>query len=730
MTNPAPAGGLETPEWRIEGAAKVTGSAQFVGDLNRSGMLHVAFARSPFVHARVVQVDAAAARALAGVHAVLTGSDVKPLRLGRRLQDWPLLAWETVRFVGDPVAAVAAETLEIAEAAAALVAVEYEELPALTDALDALKPGAPVLHPDASDYRYLGGERQPTDHPNLQGQVRHEHGDVDAALAAAAHVVESTFTVARTFPGHHEPHGSIVWLEGDRFHIRSTNKSPFRLRDNLEGSLDIPPDQLVIDSGFIGGDFGGKGFSADDYVLTILARTTGRAVRSLPRFGDDLRATNTRHGAVLHMKVAFDGDGLIVAHEADTTFDGGAYAAAKGNVGLVPGGALHTLAGYAVPNARIAARTVYTNQIPGGHVRAPGQPQNTFAAESLMDKAARVIGLDPLELRRRNAIRPGGIDVLGRRWETGSMVDVIDTIRRETGWHRELPDGRGRGMAIGTRSSPSGGRDGIAELAVLGDGRVEIVTAIADQGVGSHTAFQRIAAEALGLPVERVTSRNGTTAETAFDLGSGGSRVTPVVGGAVLAGARALAARLDEDLPGLDRLAQLDRAAATGSVAATGTFEHPAGIFCTYGFAVEVDVDPETGGVRIVDAVFAADVGTVINPLALRGQLVGAIVAGLGGALMEEVVLAGGIISGANLADYKLPTMPDIPDLRIFLVPSTDGGGPFGAKSAGELGNVAVAPAIANAIETAVGCRIDSLPITAEKVHRAIRERDSAGTTG
>jgi CO/xanthine dehydrogenase Mo-binding subunit len=726
VTSPGGRTVLDAPEWRIEGAAKVTGAAEYVADLRLPGMLHVAFARSPYAHARVLSVDVAAARSQAGVVAVLTGADVRPLRLGRRLQDWPLLAWDTVRFVGDPVAAVAAETLAGAEAAAGAIEVRYEELAAVFDPEAALAADAPILHPDRSSHRYLGGERPPTNHPNVQGQVAHEHGDVDAAFAGATHVFEHEFRTARNFHGHLEPHASLVWMEGERFHIRSANKSPFRLRDHLEGSLDIPPEQLVIDSGFIGGDFGGKGFSADDYVLTVLARQTGRPVRSVPRFADDLRATNTRHAAVLRMRTGLDAEGRIVAHEANTLFDGGAYAAAKGNVGLVPGGSLHTLAGYHVPNARIHVTTAYTNQVPGGHARAPGQPQNTFAAESHMDLIARSLGMDPLDLRKRNAIRPGEVDVLGRRWGQSSMVEVIETLGRETGWDRPLPSGRGRGMAIGARSSPSGGRDASLVLTVLADGGVEILTAVSDQGGGAHTMLQRVVAEALAVPLERVTVRRGTTGETAVDLGVGGSRVTPVVGGAALAGARELAARLDAEFAGGSRLDQLDRAAASGGFSVTGTFEHPAGVFCTYAFGVEVEVDPATGQVRVADAVFVADVGTVINPIGLRGQLLGALVAGFGQALMEEVLIEDGVLATPNLGEYKLPTMADLPPVRIVLVPSDDGGGPFGAKSAGELGNVPVAPAIANAVEDAVGARVTSLPITAEKVFAALRADPAA----
>jgi CO/xanthine dehydrogenase Mo-binding subunit len=709
---------LDAPEWRVEGHEKVTGRAAYVADLRRPGMLHVAFARSPFAHARIARIDVAAARAAAGVHAVLTGVDIRPARLGRRLQDWPLLAWDTVRFVGDPVAAVAAETLADAEAAAAAIEVEYDELAAIFDPLAALEPGAPVLHPDAGAYRYLGGTRPTTEHPNIQGHVHHEHGDVDAAFAAAAHVFEHSFEVARNFHGHLEPHASLVWMDGERFHIASTNKSPFRLRDHLEGSLDIPPDQLVIDAGYIGGDFGGKGFSADDYILTILARRTGRPVRSVPRFGDDLRATNTRHAAHIRMRTGLDADGRILVHETHTVFDGGAYSAAKGNVGLVPGGSLHTLPGYAVPHARLDVTTVYTNQVPGGHARAPGQPQNSFAGESHVDLMARALGIDPLEFRRRSAIRAGETDVMGRTWETSSMAEVIETLAGATGWNEPVAPGRGRGMAIGARSSPSGGRDATVVVRVTEHANVEVLTAVPDQGGGAHTMIQRVVAETLELPLEQVVVRRGTTAEAPVDLGVGGSRVTPVVGGAAAAGARALVEGLAADHPGLSLEDQL-AAAATGDVSVVTTFEHPAGMYTPYAFAVEVEIDPDTGQVTVVEGTFVADVGTVINPLALRGQLVGGLVAGLGQALMEDVRIDDGQIVTANLGDYKLPTMADVPPLRVVLVTNHDGGGPFGAKSAGELGNVPVAPAIANAIHDATGLRIRSLPITAEKVHRA-----------
>lgn len=285
-------------------------------------------------------------------------------------------------------------------------------------------------------------------------------------------------------------------------------------------------------------------------------------------------------------------------------------------------------------------------------------------------------------------------------------------------------------MALGTRSSPSGGRDATVIVNVLPDGRIEILTGVPDQGGGANTMLQRVVAEAMDLPLEAIAVRRGTTAETPFDLGVGGGRVTPVVGGAALAGARVLVERLDADHPGISRREQLARTAAAGGRSVIGTYEHPAGMFCSYAYAAEVEVDRDTGQTRVTDSVFVADIGTVINPLALRGQIVGAIVAGLGQAMMEDMRIEDGVITTANLGDYKMPTMPDVPPIRVVLITDHDGGGPFGAKSAGELGNVPIGPAIANAVEDAVGRRITSLPITAEKVFDALAQDRGAPSAG
>ena len=273
---------LDRPERRLDGDEKTTGAAKYTADLEVPGALQAAFVRSPYPHARIVSVDTARARSLAGVRAVLTGADVRGQRLGRRLQDWPVLCWDRVLFVGDRVAAVAADTREIADDAVRLISVEYEELSPLLDMDEALRPDAPVLHPDGASYRFLEGrgERPAVPHPNHQGHVLETHGDVDAAFARAARTFEHEFATPRIHQAALEPRAAVVWVEGDRVRVVSTNKAPFNLRDQMAATLGIPRERIVVDNGTIGGDFGGKGLSTDEFVLYHLAKATGRPNRS------------------------------------------------------------------------------------------------------------------------------------------------------------------------------------------------------------------------------------------------------------------------------------------------------------------------------------------------------------------------------------------------------------------------------------------------------------------
>lgn len=737
---PTPAELLATPEDRVEGHAKVTGAALYAADHSMPGVCWAAFLLSPFPHARIRGIDVARARAMPGVRAVLTGADVRPARLGRRLQDWPVLAWDRVRFVGDRVAAVAADTPAEAEAAVRAIDVDLEELPAVFTPEAALADGAPILHEDRDEHRYLGGTRPPVPHPNVQGHRRHEHGEVDAAFAAAPHVYEHEFEVPSTHHAPIEPRASLVWTLGGTLHVITTNKAPFALRDQMAASLDMPAERIVIDAGYVGGDFGGKGLSIDEFALAFLARATGRPVKAVTRYADELQATSVRHGARIRVRTAVDAEGRFLAHEASVLLNGGAYAASKPVATLLPGDALATLAGYRVPAARVEATAVYTNTVPAGHVRAPGQPQNAFAVESHVDLIARSLGIDPLELRLRNALRPGDLDVHGETVRRSQAPLVLERLREAAGWGRPPAPGRGRGVAIGARHVGRGRAEVV--LGVTSDGSVEVVTAVSDQGGGAHTMIQRVVAAELGITPDHVGVRRVTTAEGPLDPGVGGSRVTPVHGTAALDGARKLRARLEElaqPAMGWDRPAELTggrfvsarrsarfrevarRIASGGPIRVVGQGHSAGDDHGICGYAVECEVDRETGQVRIVDVTLVADVGTVINPVALRGQLEGGFVFGLGQTLMEELRIEDGRVVEPSLGGYKLPTIADIPPLRIVLVTEGKGPGPFGAKSVGELANPAIGPAVANAVHDAVGARLWNLPITAEKVFWAIR---------
>jgi CO/xanthine dehydrogenase Mo-binding subunit len=705
---------LETPEWRVEGRDKVTGAARYAADIKRAGMLHAAFAGSQYPHARVVSVDVAAARKVPGVRAVLTGADVRPARFGRRLQDWPVLAWDRVRFIGDRVAAVAADTLEAAEEAAAAIVVEYEELPAVFDPEEALSADAPILHPDVGEYIYFGGARPARPHANVQGQVVHEHGDVAAGFESAAAVFEHEFDVPRIHPAFIEPRASLVWIESDTVHVVTTNKAPFSLREQMAVTIGVPSARIIVDTPHVGGDFGGKGLSLDEFALYFLARATSRPVRSLLRYADELQLSNTRHAARIRLRTGVDRDGRITAHQARVVFDGGAYAAGKPVAGLLPGGPTLTLAGYHVPAARVEALAVYTNTLPAGHARAPSQPQHTFAAESHLDLIARAMQIDAVELRARNAIRAGETDVEGAVWHESQAPRVLATLRAASQWGGTVAKDHGRGVAFSARHVGRGKTS--LTVTLCADGTVEVLTGVADQGGGAHTMIQRVVARELGIDVSRVRVVQGDTGRANVDPGVGGSRVTPVAGNAALDGARKLKARLGE--LGLT-LEEAARAAAP--LVVTGEGEQNEHLYGVYAYSIEVSVDRETGCFRIVDAVLVADVGTVINPVAVRGQLEGGFVFGLGQAVMEELRLEDGRVTTTNLGDYKIPTIADAPPLRLVLITDAPGPGPFGAKSVGELANPAVSAAIANAVDAAVGARVMSLPITAEKVLAEMR---------
>jgi CO/xanthine dehydrogenase Mo-binding subunit len=743
---------LAEPEYRVEGHLKVTGRARYAADVRQpDGMLHLVYVRSPYPHALIRSVDLSRARDVPGVHAILIGADLPSFaRFGRRLQDWPVLARDRVRFIGDRVAAIAAETRQAAERATELVEVDYDELPPILNPEDALANGAPVLHPHADEYSYLGGKRPPVPHPNVQGQVivtvatEAERAD---AFARAHRVFEHTFRTPRQHQGHIEPHACAAWIEPDgSVRVVSTNKTPFTLRAQMARSIGVPEERIVVDSAFIGGDFGGKGTSFDEYTCYFLARATGRAVRAEMRYADELGAGNPRHASVAHLRTAVDAEGHFLAHESRLVFDGGAYAGGKPLDGLVVRGGLATLSPYHVPRVRLELLSVYTNSVPGGHMRAPGEVQALFAGESHVDLIAHELGMDPIELRLRNAVRSGGHTAPGERVRESRVAEVLEVAQREIGWDSPRAPGHGRGVAVDIRHV-GGGNTTVRFRLMPETGQVEVLTGMVDQGAGAHTLIRRVAAAALSVAPTRIVVRYGDTSEALPDPGAGGSRVTHVIGQAALDGGQRLRSVLEElaaeaygwpagqvrldgdrfvadgESAGFDEVAALLGRGAPVEV--RGTYAEAAhadggGDFNASVYAIEVVVDAETGEVRVCDAVQVVDVGTVINPLAHQGQLNGGFAFGVGAALMEDLAVDDGKVATPSLGEYKLPTVADMPPLRTVLLRTDIGPGPFGAKAVGEVTNSGVAPAIANAIQNAIGARVSELPITAERVLAAL----------
>ena len=745
-------------EYRVEGRAKVTGRARYAADVRLEGALWLAYTRSTIPHGIVRGIETRAARELPGVRGIITGEDIRPARMGRRLLDWPVLAWDRVRFIGDRVAAVAADTRDAARRAADLIDVEYEELPAVVDFTRALAPDAPLVHDEASDYRYLGGTRPPRSHPNVQGVATiRRGGDIDAAFAKAPHVFEHEFTAPRQYQGHVEPHGCVVWLDGGRVRVISTNKTPYRLREQLAETLGIDEATIEVANEFIGGDFGAKGMSLDEFTCYYLARATGRPVRAFMDMADEFQAANPRHSARLRLRTAVDHDGRFIAHRSRILFDGGAYAAAKPSATLTPAGGLSTLGCYVVPNVDHEVVTVYTNTVPGGHMRGPGETQALFASESHVDLIAEALHVDPIEFRLRNVVRDGEAGPNGVAYERPRAVEVLTALADASDWRKPLPAGRGRGVSLSVRR-PGGGKSAVI-LGVRPGGLFEVVTGASDQGGGAHTAIRRVAARTLSVAEDRVAVRFGSTGEAPVDAGAGGSRLTYLTSRAVENAALRMKAQLEAVFAERRRLATDDVELRDGRFvirgrgdarpsfvsledgiqdsaladvegafdSSKGTDREAAPSFI--GYVAEVTVDSETGQLVVDATTLVADVGTVINPVAHEGQLRGGFVFGLGSALMEELIIDQGQVTTAGLNDYKLPTSMDIPPLRIVLLPPDQGSGALGAKMVGELANGAVAAAIANATAAATGIRLHTFPITSERILAAIQARGATGTS-
>jgi CO/xanthine dehydrogenase Mo-binding subunit len=736
---------------RLEARAKVTGRAEYAHNLRLPGMLHGKVFRSTVAHGRIRRLDAGAAASVDGVARVVTGEDIRALipspYYGPAFHDQPILALEKVRFVGEPVAVVLAADPQVAEQAAQLISAEYDELPAVYDEIEAFNPKV-IVHDELkpagtfADLKHLAGRT----HTNVALDFHLRRGDVDKAFAAADRVIEHTFHTQQCL---HLPFETLVTV-ADPAHpvltVYSATQTPSFVRTELARLLGWPENRVRVKVAFLGGGFGAKVYVKLEALAAALALLVRRPVKIALTMEEQFYHI-TKHPTTFRIKSAVTRDGRITARRCDVWWNGGAYADIGPRVTQKSG---FTAAGpYDIENVAIDSYELYTNRPPAGALRGFGIPQLVWAYESHTDLLARDLGIDPIEFRRKNILRDGRPQATGTAMRDARIAEVLETVAARMNWNAPFDRGtgvfrRGRGVAIGFKASISP-TTSVAIVNISADGSVALHMNTVDMGQGADTAMALIVAEVLDLAAETIRVVLPDTDVTPYDMGTLGSRSTFHMGNAVRLAAEdarnrlhALAAEAGLP-PGTNYSAaeifrkrygmQAGNVVGTGTYiptytppdAATGASPDVTPFWMVGGAGAEVEVDTETGHVRVTRLVNVADAGTPLNPAVARTQLSGAAIMQLGFTLHEKMEFDGGQVTNASLADYKIPSVHDIPPMEAELVTAEQRSGPFGAKGLGESGTFAVSPAIANAIHDAIGVRLTELPLRPEAVLRAIR---------
>ncbi|WP_369374873.1 molybdopterin-dependent oxidoreductase [Promicromonospora sp. Populi] len=706
------------------------------------GLLHVAVLGSPHPHARIIRIDATAARSAPGVHLVLTHHDVPDIlystgRHQNRLDDPDdtRILDPVLRFVGQRVAFAVAETLRQARDALALVAVEYEPLPAVFDPEAARRPGAPLLHPGKTPDMHRVEEAS----RNVVVQIHEEHAEpgndgVEAALAASAATVTGTWTTDRVNHVALETHGARAWVEPGPggapeaavLHVRTSTQVPFLVRDELARILDLPADRVRVVAGRVGGGFGGKQELLVEDIVALATLRTGRPVQWELTREQQFTMVPCRHPMRVTVRAGASETGELTALAIDVLADTGAY----GNhaPGVLFHGLHESMAVYRAPNKRVDAESVYTNNVPSGAFRGYGVGQMQFAIEGAIDELAARLGIDPVEMRRRNVIRPGDPFVVGQPvegdLEFGSygLDQCLDLVENAlaTGRGDAVPDGWVEGSGVGLAmiaTIPPRGHHTHARVTVGADGDFVVDVGTAEFGNGTTTVHAQIAATELGVPMARVRVRPSDTATSGHDTGAYGSAGSVVAGLAVQRAAAALKTKLDQSSAG-------QQVGLSGEATHDGSPRSVA--FNVHGFRVAVQ--RETGQVRILRSVHAADAGVVINPEQLRGQIEGGVAQALGSALTERMVVRDGVVVTRALRHYRVPQIADVPDTEVLFADTYDALGVRGAKSMSEAPYNPVAPALANAIADATGARPRDLPMQQDRLWELLRAKAAAST--
>jgi CO/xanthine dehydrogenase Mo-binding subunit len=735
---------------RLEARAKVTGRAEYVHNMRLPGMLHGKIFRSTVAHGRLLRLDVNAARAIEGVHAVITGADILAVMpqpwFGPAFHDQPVLALEKVHFVGEPVAVVLSTDPHIAEHALQAIDAEYEELPAVFDEVEAARSGIIVheaLKPAGTfaDLKHLAGRTN----TNVTLDYHLRRGDVKKGFAVSERVFEHVFRTQQVLHVPLESHASIAEPGDQSLVIHSSTQTPSFVRSEIARLLGWPENRVSVRVPFLGGGFGAKVYVKMEALAAASALIVRRPVKIALTMEEQFY-TITKHATTFRIKSGVR-DGRVIARSCEVWWNGGAFADIGPRVAQKTG---FTAAGpYDIEHVSIDSTEVYTNRPPAGALRGFGVPQLVWAYECHTDLIARELGIDPLEFRRRNILRDGRPHATGTIMKNAAIDKVLDRIAERMNWHAPFDRGsgrlrRGRGIGIGLKASISPTTSG-AIVNIAADGSIVLYTNTIDMGQGSDTAMAQIAAEVLNVATESVKVVHGNTDVAPYDMGTLGSRSTFHMGNAVRKAAedardKLVALAADAGLPtgtnyDVRELFRKRYGMQAGNVIGTGIFVPPytppdpatgqspdvTPFWMIGGTGAEVEVDTETGQVRVIRMVNVADAGKPVNPKICKTQISGGAIMQLGFTLFEDMVFDGGQVTNASFADYKIPGFRDLPVMESDVVNSSQDTGPFGAKGVGETSTFGVSPAIANAIHDAVGIRLMELPIKAEALLRAIR---------
>lgn len=741
---------------RIEGVAKATGSASFCGDISLPGMVVGKILRSPYPHARLLHVDTSKAQRLKGVKAVICGKDTAGKAYGWFAEDEHALAIDKVRYIGDEVAAVAAVDSDLADEALELIKVDYEVLPAVFSPEEAMKPEAPRIH-DA--------------HGNCERKIYLEHGDVDEGFILSDKVFEDKFATQFVIHGSLEPHICVAsWEPSGRLTVWATTQGPFGLRDALAYTLEIPANNIRVIKLNVGGGFGGKNeMLAVDFCAALLSMKAGKPVRIEYSRDEEFIATRRRHPLIIHIKTGVKKDGTLVAKYCKLIADAGAYGSRTPAIATMCGAWMNMQ--YRIPNWRFEGYYAYTNNPVTGAQRGWAAPTVRYADDSQMDIIAEKLGMSPVQIRLKNAVQSSDVTPNGFIYTSCGLTDCIKTVAEKSDFNGKwgkLPPYHGIGIACGAYPSgtkrPSLSHDTSAAVVELQeDGTAILLTGASDIGQGSDTALCQILAEELGVRFEDVRIRTGDTELVPMDLGTYASRVTLFGGNAVRCAAKDAKRQLFEvvaeileanveDIESRDGWvfvrgspdrgisfsegvkAALDNKGTVivgrgiynpSNVDSMNMLTGKGNIAPTYSFAAqvaEVEVDPLAGTVKVLKVTAAQDCGYAINPMDLEGQMEGSILQGIGQVLLEELITEKGTVLNPSFLDYRMPMATNMPIIETTLVQSNEREGPFGAKGVGEATQIPTAAAIANAIYNATGIRFRSIPITPDKIIRALSE--------